>query len=74
MPNVKKYCLGVEISSVHQMIKKLKMDHLWVYTLYPFLSPAATAAIVAKYYKKTKRACQSLKFGMQVLDRAINIL
>ena len=51
MPNVKKYCLGVEISPVHQMIKKLKMDHLWVYTLYAFLSPAATAA---KYYKKNK--------------------
>ena len=59
MPNVKKNCLGVEISPVHQMIKKLKMDYLWVYTLYPFLSPAATAA---KYYKKTKGKCQSLKF------------
>ena len=59
MPNVNKYCLGVEIFPVHQMIKKLKMDHLWVYTLYPFLSPAATAA---KYYKKTKGPCQSLKF------------
>ena len=65
MPNVNKYCLGVEISPVHHVIKKLKMDHLWVYTLYPFLSPAETAA---ECHKKTNEACQLLKF-----DRAINI-
>ena len=30
-----KYCLGVELAPAHQVIKKLKMDHMWVYTLYP---------------------------------------
>ena len=29
MPNLDKYCLGVEICRAHQVIKKLKMDHLW---------------------------------------------
>ena len=35
LPKLNKYCLGVELDPVHQVIKKLKMDHLWVYTLYP---------------------------------------
>ena len=26
---------GGELAPAHQVIKKLKMDHLWVYTLYP---------------------------------------
>ena len=26
---------GGGVASAHQVIKKLKMDHLWVYTLYP---------------------------------------
>ena len=26
--------MGVELDPAHQVIKKLKMDHLWVYTLY----------------------------------------
>ena len=34
-PKVNKCCLGVELDPSHQVIKKLKMDHLWVYTLYP---------------------------------------
>ena len=29
-----KYCLGAELAPAHQVIKKLNMDHLWVYTLY----------------------------------------
>ena len=29
-----KYCLRVELALAHQVIEKLKMDHLWVYTLY----------------------------------------
>ena len=29
MPNLDKYFLGVEICRAHQVIKKLKMDHLW---------------------------------------------
>ena len=30
-----KYCLEFELPPAHQVIKRLKMDHLWVYTLYP---------------------------------------
>ena len=30
-----KFCLGVELDPAHHVIKKLKMDHFWVYTLYP---------------------------------------
>ena len=26
---------GGGLAPAHQVIKKLKMDHLWVYTLYP---------------------------------------
>ena len=35
LPKLNKYCLGVELAPAHQVIKKLKMDHMWVYTLYP---------------------------------------
>ena len=35
LPKLKEFCLGVELDPSHQVIKKLKMDHLWVYTLYP---------------------------------------
>ena len=35
LPKLNKYCLGIELDPAHQVIKKLKMDHLWVNTLYP---------------------------------------
>ena len=35
LPKVNKYSLGVELAPAQQVIKKLKMDHLWVYTLCP---------------------------------------
>ena len=35
LPKLKKFCLGVQLDPAHQVIRKLKMDHLWVYTLYP---------------------------------------
>ena len=35
LPKLNKYCLGVELALVHQVIKMLKMNHLWVYKLYP---------------------------------------
>ena len=36
LPKLNKYWLGqVELAPAHQVIKKLKMDHLWVYTPYP---------------------------------------
>ena len=41
-PKLNKCCLGVELDPAHQVIKKLKMDHLWVYTLYPTSCPTAT--------------------------------
>ena len=34
LPKLNKYCLGVELDPAYQVIKKLKMDHLWVYMLY----------------------------------------
>ena len=30
LPKLNKCCLGVELDPAHQVIKKLKMDHLWV--------------------------------------------
>ena len=35
LPKLNKYCLRIELAPAHQVIKKLEMDHLWVYTLYP---------------------------------------
>ena len=31
LPKINKYCLGVLLDPVHQVIKKLKIDHLWIY-------------------------------------------
>ena len=31
----KQIMFGGGLAPAHQVIKKLKMDHLWVYTLYP---------------------------------------
>ena len=53
------------MAPAHQVIKKLKMDHLWVYTLYPTSS--------RNECDEKKGACQLLKFGIRVLDRPINI-
>ena len=90
LPKLNKFCLGVELDPAHQVIKKLKMDHLWVYTqprskgsLLPalFLSRSVGrvgenpgnevgstrcipihASTATECDKKTKRACQLLKF------------
>ena len=35
LPKLNKFCLGVELDPAHQVIKKLKIDHLWAYMLYP---------------------------------------
>ena len=32
LPKLNKYCLGAALASTQQVVKKLKMDHLWVYT------------------------------------------
>ena len=34
LPKLNKYCLGVELALVHNVKKKLKMDHPWVDKLY----------------------------------------
>ena len=34
LPKLNKYCLGAELTPGHQVIIKLNMDHLRVYTLY----------------------------------------
>ena len=39
LPKLNKYCLRVELAPLHQVIKKLKMDHLCVYKLYPTSCP-----------------------------------
>ena len=57
LPKLKKILFGVELALAHQVIKKLKMDHLWVDELYPLHAATATECD-----KKTKRACQLLKF------------
>ena len=36
LPKLNKHAwLGAELAPAHLVIKKFKMDHLWVYTLYP---------------------------------------
>ena len=62
LPKLNKYYLGVELDPVHQAIKMLKMDHLWVYTLYPTSCHNVTTATECDKKQKTKRACHSLEF------------
>ena len=71
LPKLNKYCLGVELAPAHQVIKKLKMDHLWVYTLYP--TSGRNGYRLKIIDKKSKSTCQLLKFWMYVLGREINI-
>ena len=68
LPIVNKYSLGVELAPAQQVIKKLKMDHLCVYTLCP--TPCCNGY---RRWWKPKRACQLLKFWIYVLDREIHI-
>ena len=69
LPKLNKYCLEVELDPAHQVIKKLKMDHICGSTRCIPLH----AATATECDKKTKRACQLLKFRIHVLDREINI-
>ena len=71
LPKLNKYCLGIELDPAHQVIKKLKMDHLWVYTLYP--TSCRNGATECDKKKKIKRAYQLLKFWIHVLEREIYI-
>ena len=54
LTKLNKYCFSAELAPAQQVIKKLKKDHLWVYTLYP--AHAATAAECDKKNIQTKRA------------------
>ena len=60
-----------ELAPAVQVIKKLKMDHLWVSMLYP--TPCCNCYRMC-LKKAKKRACQFLKFWIHVLVREINIL
>ena len=67
---------GGGVAPAHQVIKKLKMDHLWVYTLYPTSGRNGYRLKIIdkkKNDKKSKSTCQLLKFWMYVLGREINI-
>ena len=58
------------------MTKKLKMNHLGLYTLHN-MAPALTAATATecdkKKKQKTKGQCQLLNFEIHELDKAIKI-
>ena len=56
LPKLNKYCLGVELDPAHQVIKKVKMDHLLVY------SPGGTAAhtYIAHIWQYPPRGLQAL--------------
>ena len=58
LPKLNKYCLGAELAAAQQVIKKLKMDHMWVYTQTHFM-PQRPQNVIKK---KKKGACQLLKF------------
>ena len=57
LPKLNKYCLEVKLDPAHQVTKTVKMDHSWVYTLYP---TSCHNGYRNKQTKKTKRACQPL--------------
>ena len=48
LPTLNKYCFGVELAPAHQVIKKLRKAHLWVYTR----NLARHAAMAAECDKK----------------------
>ena len=48
LPTLNKYCFGVELAPAHQVIKKLRKAHLWVYTR----NLAPHAAMAAECDKK----------------------
>ena len=63
LPKLDKYCLGVELAPAHQVIEKLKMDHL---------TPCGNGyRLWLKKTTTTKRACQLLKFWIHVHLREI---
>ena len=63
LPELNKYFFGAELASAQQVIKKLKMDHLWVYMQSHFM-PQRPQNVIKKTTTTTttKRACQLLKF------------
>ena len=52
LPKLNKYCLEVELAPAHQVVKNLKMDHLWVYPLYP--APCRIIIIIIIYHTAFK--------------------
>ena len=51
LPKLNKYCLGAELAAAQQVIKKLKMDHMWVYTQTHFM-PQRPQNVIKKKKKK----------------------
>ena len=51
LPKLNKYYLGAELAAEHQVIKKLKMDHLWVYTQSHFMTQRLQSVIKKKKQK-----------------------
>ena len=60
LPKLNKYCLGPALASTQQVIKKLKMDHLWVYTQSHFM-PQRLQNVIKKNKNKNKKL-KLLKF------------
>ena len=54
LPKLNKYCLGAALASTQQVVKKLKMDHLWVYTQ-SHLMPQRLQNVIKKKQNKTKK-------------------
>ena len=69
LPKLNKYCLGAELAPAHQVIKKLNMDHLWVYTLYS--TSCRNGYRSDKKNKQTNK--QTNKKGMPVTEHLIHV-
>ena len=60
LPKLNKYCLGAELAPAHQLLKKLKMDHLWATRCIPLHAATATEC--------DKKKQQTNKKGMPVTE------
>ena len=65
LPKLNKYCLGAELAPAHQVIKKLKMDHLWSTRCIPLHAATATESDKKKTNKQTK--------GMPVTEHLVHV-
>ena len=61
------------MASAYQAIKKLKMNHLGLYTLHDLSHSIPQLLQSVKKKTTTKAVCRLLNFRIHVSDRAINI-